>query len=111
MVDVLNLLEPITYENLHELHPGEWIWDSKLYARRAHKKTIYNESIVEPIGFRQVHILDLKDFPRFSSKPFMLTSIDNFGFGRGNEWVHFEHGRFYKFINVITYEEDYDDSI
>lgn len=105
-MDILNLLEEITYENLHELHPGEWIWDSKRHARRAHKATIYIDSIVEPIGFRQVHILDLKMFPTYSSKPFMLSSIDNSGFGRGTEWVHFEEGRFYKFINVITYEED-----
>lgn len=105
-MDILNLLEPITYENIHELHPGEWIWDSKIYARRAHRKSIYIESVAEPIGFRQVHILDIQDFPAFSTKPFMLSSIDNIGFGRGTEWVYFEEGRFYKFINVITYEEN-----
>ena len=104
-MDILNLLEEITYENLRELHPGEWIWDSKLHARRAHKQSIYNESVVEPIGFRQVHVLQLRDYPMFSDKPFMLSSIDNTGFGSGTNWVRFEQGRFYKFINVITYEE------
>ena len=106
-MDILNLLEPITYENLHELHPGEWIWDDEKHARRAHKATIYNESVVEPIGFRQIHILDLKNFPMYSSKPFMLSSIDNIGFGRGTEWVYFKEGRFYKFINVVTYKEEH----
>ena len=105
-MDILNLLEPITRDNLKELHPGEWIWDDKDHARRAHKASIYNESVVEPIGFRQIHVLDLKNYPRFSSKPFMLSSIDNIGFGRGDEWVYFEEKRFYKFINVKTYEED-----
>ena len=104
-MDILNLLEPITHNNLQELHPGEWIWDSKIHARRAHKPSIYIESIAEPIGFRQIHILALKNYSSFSSKPFMLSSIDNSGFGKGTEWVNFEEGRFYKFINVITYEE------
>ena len=105
-MDIENLMELITYENIHDLHPGEWIWDSKRHARRAHKASVYIESTVEPIGFRQIHILDLAGFGVYSSKPFVLSSIDNTGFGRGTEWVYFEEGRFYKFINVITYEED-----
>lgn len=106
MNNLFNILKPITYDNLHELHPGEWIWDDKEHARTAHKPSIYPESVVEPIGFRQIHILDLYNFPRFSSKPFMLSSIDNFGFGRGTEWVYFEENRFYRFINVVTYVEE-----
>ena len=34
-MDILNLLEPITYENLHELHPGEWIWDDEKGPQRS----------------------------------------------------------------------------
>ena len=88
-------LELITFENLHELKPGEWIWDSKIITRRAHKRSIYVESVQEPTGFRQIHILDIDSIP--TSKPFMLSSIDNIGFGNGDEWVCFEINRFYKF--------------
>lgn len=90
-----DLFELITHENIHELQPGEWIWDNKIEARRAHKRSLYNESVLEPIGFRQVHILDLETHPM--TKPFMLSSIDNIGFGNGNAWVFFEPNRFYKF--------------
>ena len=97
MTPNMELFELITSENIHELQPGEWIWDIKEEARRAHKKSIYHESVVEPIGFRQVDILDLELWPRWSSKPFMLSSIDNIGFGRGSNWVYFEENRFYRF--------------
>ena len=104
MTPNMDLFEPITYENIHELEPGEWIWDNKTQARRAHKKSIYIESVVESIGFRIVHILDI-DF-QFSSKPFMLSSIDNIGFGSGMEWVYFELGRFYKFRKELKKGEE-----
>ena len=95
MTPDMTLFEPITYDNIHELKPGEWIWDNKTEPRRAHKRTVYNESVVEPIGFRLVHILDI-DW-RWSNKPFMLSSVDNVGFGSGMSWVCFEQNRFYKF--------------
>lgn len=95
MISNTSIFELITHENIHELHPGEWIWDNKPQARRAHKRSIYNESILEPIGFRQIHILDLETHPK--TKPFMLSSIDNIGFGSGTSWVYFEPNRFYKF--------------
>lgn len=85
-----DLFEPITYENIHELEPGEWIWDDKQTARREHRMTLDPKSIVEPMGFRQIHILDFE-----MSKPFMLSRFD--GFHTGYEWVFFEPGRFYKF--------------
>jgi hypothetical protein len=91
----MTLFEPITRETLRELQPGEWIWDNKEEARRAHKRTIYNESVVEPIGFRQIHILDASNYPY--TQPFMLSSIDNIGFGSGNSWTYFEEGRFFRF--------------
>lgn len=97
MTPNLDLFELITYENIHELQPGEWIWDNKQQARRVHKRSIYNESIVEPIGFRIVNIIDLDGFYRFHSKPFMPSSIDNIGFGSGMTWEYFELNRFYKF--------------
>lgn len=93
----LDILELITFENLHELKPGEWIWDNKIITRRAHKRSIYCESVQEPTGFRQIHILDIESIPTL--KPFMLSNIDNIGFGSGSEWVHFEINRFYKFKN------------
>lgn len=87
-----NLLEPITYENLNTLEPGDWIWDDKKVERIAHKRQLGDERIVESVGFRLIHILDLKDFPSYSSKPFSLSTIDSYGY----EWTYFELNRFYK---------------
>lgn len=89
-------LIPITYENIYALKPGEWIWDDKLIDRREHKRSLDNVTITEPIGFRQIHILDLKDFgTMWNTKPFMLSDIDR---GNGShEWTYFEEGRFYMF--------------
>ena len=94
-VDIMSLLEPITYENINELEPGEWIWDNKLIDRRFHDKNLWNKTVAEPIGFRLLHILDLKHFPRFSSKPFLLSTFDHYGFDY--TWEYFEEGRFYRF--------------
>lgn len=90
--EILDLLEPITCENILELTPGEWIWDDKSTIREAHKASIYSESVVEPVGFRQVHILTAEYFSRYGIKPFMLSSIDT-----AAEWLYFEEGRFYRF--------------
>lgn len=93
MIPSPSIFEPITFDNLHELNPGEWIWDNKLIFRRDHKRSIYPDMIEEPIGFRQIHILDIDSIPFL--KPFMLSSIDG---GHGyHTWEIFEDGRFYKF--------------
>lgn len=87
-------LIPITRDNIHTLKPGEWIWDDKLIERREHKLSLTPETITEPIGFRQIHILDLKYFNTiFSNKPFMLSDIDSHN--SGYRWVYFEDNRFY----------------
>lgn len=91
----MGIFDPITPDNLYTLRPGEWIWDNKRTCRQAHKRTLGNEVVQEPIGFRQIHILDLKLYPRFSSTPFMLSNIDK----SRSEWVYYEIGRFYKFKN------------
>ena len=105
----INLLEPITYENIKELSPGEWIWDNKqieklphirtLFEKLPHIRTLSNDStIFEAAGFRQIHILDLYCL-RFSNKPFMLSLAAN-GLRYQqfiSEWVYFEEGRFYRF--------------
>lgn len=90
---MMNFLVPITLENLYSLQPGEWIWDNKQVKRRVHKRNLNGETIYEPAGFRQIDILDLDLFPRWSSTPFMLSEIDS---GRSS-WVYFEEGRFYMF--------------
>lgn len=87
------LMEPITADNIHELKPGEWIWDNQDIGRREHRRTLNPETVVEKIGFRQIHILDLDLYPRRSSKPFMLSSIEVDGY----KWEYFEYGRYYKF--------------
>ena len=93
----MNLLELITTDNIHELQPGEWIWDNKLIERTEHAASIDPKPIVEPIGFRQIDILDLKDFHRFSWTPFMLTNIDSSYPHRPHSWVYWENNRFYRF--------------
>ena len=98
----INLLEPITYENIKELSPGEWIWDNKQIEKEPHRRVLSSDSTVfEAAGFRQIHILDL-DCLRFSSKPFMLSLAANEVRYRqlGCAWEYFEEGRFYRFKNL-----------
>lgn len=87
-------LVPITRENIYTLKPGDWIWDDKLIERREHKRSLYSEKITEPIGFRQIHILDLDGFRSWNNKPFMLSSIDSTHYSNYS-WVYFEENRFY----------------
>ena len=88
-------LIPITRENIYALKPGEWIWDDKLIERKVHRRSLGDETISEPIGFRQIHILDLDRFDSgWCTKPFMLSDIDNYTPG-GPIWVHFQQNRFY----------------
>ena len=93
-MEVMKFLEPISPYNIYQLEPGEWIWDNKLVTRRIHERCLDDKTTVEPIGFRQIDILDLKSFGVFNSRPFMLSSIDNI---EGSRWECFEPGRFYRF--------------
>lgn len=94
--EIMALLEPITFENVRELRPGEWIWDNRSTLREIHAKSLLVRGLIsEPIGFRQIDILDLKLFPQWSSKPFRLTTVDKCD--QKTEWVIFEEGRFYRF--------------
>lgn len=95
----INLLEPITHENIKELSPGEWIWDNRQIEKWPHRRTLSSDStIFEAAGFRQIHILDL-DYLLFSNKPFMLSLAANGVRYRQLicEWEYFEEGRFYRF--------------
>lgn len=85
-----DFLEPITYENLSELKEGDWIWDDKVEVRKAHGRILNPLDILEPYGFRQIHILDPSIRPW---RPFMLSDRDNGYY----VWTDFELGRFYKF--------------
>lgn len=89
------ILEPITRDNLNELKPGEWIWDDKIVKRRPHEATLGDETIMEPIGFRQITILDLKLYPRWSSTPFRLSDVEGLDFDARSAWTYFEEGRFF----------------
>ena len=93
-MDIMHLLEPITRDNLCELQPGEWIWDNKQIERRAHKRSLGDEFVTEPVGFRQIDILDLDLYPRYSSKPFLLTNL-HFDHAHSASWEYFEEGRFF----------------
>ena len=85
-------LVPITRENIFTLKVGDWIWDDKPIERRKHGRRLDNELITEPIGFRQIHILDLDDFlAGRCTKPFMLSDF----YGGGYTWTFFEENRFY----------------
>lgn len=88
-------LIPITRDNICTLKPGDWIWDDKPVERRVHKRSIYEDKTVEPIGFRQIHILDIEGFIKgCDNKPFSLSDFDSDS--GGYNWVFFEENRFYK---------------
>lgn len=94
----LELLEPITLDNIHTLKPGDWIWDNAIITRRAHKRSLGGEYIKEPTGFRQIHILDLKDFGLYSHQPFMLSNVYS---ATGASWVYWTEGQFWKFREEV----------
>ena len=103
---IINLLEPITYENIKELSPGEWIWDNKQIKKYPHRRTLFSDSTTfEAAGFRQIHILDLDNL-KFSNKPFMLSlSANGLRYRQFiSEWVYFEEGRFYRFKKEVNNE-------
>lgn len=88
------LMEPITRDNIDQLQLGEWIWDNHIVERIEHGRTLTCDTIHEPIGFRQVHILEDDPFLKnHSSRLFNLSDIDH----RNYRWVDFEEGRFYMF--------------
>ena len=88
------ILTPITRDNIHVLKPGDWIWDDKMVERRVYKRSLRADKIMEPIGFRQIYILDLTDFDsQLRNKPFMLSDIDSDY--HTHTWVNFEENRFY----------------
>ena len=92
--ELVKLMEPITRYNIDQLELGEWIWDNLIVSKPNHGRKLGHEEIQEPIGFRQVHILEDDSFlKRHSSKFFMLSDIDHGGY----RWVNFEEGRFYMF--------------
>ena len=96
----MDLFIPITYENFGILKPGDWIWDNKEIIRKVHGRSLSMDkpTITEPIGFRQIDILDLKDFGTYwNTKPFMLTNIDNRFSCDPRSWDYFEEGRFFMF--------------
>lgn len=95
-MDVMQFLEPITYENIQELEPGEWIWDNKIVERRVHKRDLTGEAIKEPMGFRQIDILQVTSFGVFNHIPFMLSNV----YKAGAKWESFEENRFYRFKRV-----------
>lgn len=95
-MDILELLEPITYENIHELKPGEWIWDNKITKRDEHRLSLHYENIEEPYGFRMIDILDIDNLV-YGGRPFMLTCVLEGRYSSDRKWVYFETGRFYKF--------------
>ena len=90
----MNILEPITETDLYTLKPGEWIWDNKRVAKAVHKRTLSYQKTYEPIGFRQIHILDARNYPKYTDKPFMLT---NHLSETANVWEPFEEGRYFRF--------------
>lgn len=103
---IMNLLEPITYDNIHELKPGEWIWDDKPKTRRQHRRSLSKDTIIEPTGFRQIHIMDeddVRDFKWCNASPFMLSTIDDDKINY--VWANFKEGRFYRFKALHEKEE------
>ena len=96
-MDVMQFLEPITYENIQELEPGEWIWDNKIVERDIHERNLTYKTINESMGFRQIDILDLDGFGgAFNHRPFFLSNVDRYGC----RWESFKENRFYRFRRV-----------
>ena len=94
----LELLEPITLDNIHTLKPGDWIWDNAMIKRRVHKRSLGGEYITEPTGFRQIHVLDLDTFGVHSLQPFMLSNVYS---ATAASWVYFKDGQFWKFREEV----------
>ena len=94
MNNIMDILEPITEENIVDLKPGDWIWDNQPIIRDEHRASLRPTKITEPYGFRQVDILDIS-YLRWSGKPFMLSNAND---GKsGCKWVYFQRDRFFKF--------------
>lgn len=102
-------LEPITESDVFDLKPGEWIWDNRNITRMRHKLSFrLIDTVTEPIGFRQIDILDLNGFGTLeNNRPFRLSCIDN----DVGEWVCFSEGRFFKFKRVDVASEELIDKI
>lgn len=96
-MDILELMEPITYENIHELKPGEWIWDNQNVIRSDHTRSLEKADIIEPYGFRMIDVLDLRSLNYYGGKPFMLSCVFDGHYHFDSAWAYFETGRFYKF--------------
>ena len=102
MNDIIDILEPITEDNIRDLKPGDWIWDNQTIIRDEHRASLWPNKITEPIGFRQVDILDISNL-HWSGKPFMLSHANDGS--SGCEWVHFQRDRFFKFKKGYTYDK------
>lgn len=90
---LMNILEPITENDLYSLRPGEWIWDNKRIAKAAHKRCLTYEKVYEPIGFRQIHIIESPKDLKYASKPFMLSDHTS---NVANRWEPYEYGRYFR---------------
>lgn len=92
--ELLEMMKPITRDNIDRLRLGEWIWDNHSIEKSKHGKKLGWDKIQEPIGFRQVHIIEDDPFIRnHSSIVFMLSDT----YRGGYYWEYFEEGRFYMF--------------
>lgn len=100
MNNILDILEPITEDNIRDLKPGDWIWDNQMIIRDEHRVSLLPNKISEPIGFRLIDILDISGL-HWSGKPFMLSDINDGGY----HWEYFKPGRFFKFKKGYTYDK------
>ena len=94
LTKIMNVLEPITETDLYTLKPGEWIWDNKRVAKAVHKQTLSYQKTYEPIGFRQIHFLNAREYPKNTNRPFMLT---NHLTNTAHVWEPFEENRYFRF--------------
>lgn len=95
---LMNVMEPITKDNIDDLRPGEWIWDNKRVKRPTHYLAMYPNTdgakfgTYEPIGFRQIHILDV---PAIATTR-QIFKLSTNSAERAYTWEQFEENRFYK---------------
>lgn len=101
---LMNVMEPITKDNIDDLRPGEWIWDNKRVRRATHYHQMNDfasdgaksvcKDIYEPFGFRQIHILDTLGGIVTGTPVFKLSTNSS---DRAYVWARFEENRYYKF--------------
>lgn len=86
-------LKLLKREDLVDVKPGDWLYDTALVKKRKPGRGLEVSYINDIRGFVFVSINDYKPGELSFTKELFLDTLDN-----DSTWVHFEEGRFYKVI-------------